>query len=76
MLSCGVSLLGEHRLGMESKAEFSRLFIWHERTPNKPLEWTGLRSTLFYLHKLPACHSGAAFEGCVVLDGNLQGSVA
>jgi len=26
--------------------------------------------------KLHACHSRAAFEGCVVLDGSQQGSVA
>jgi hypothetical protein len=32
-------------------------------TSNTPLEWTGRHQTLLRRPRLPACHSGAAFEG-------------
>ena len=42
-------------------------------TSNKSFEWTGHHQLSAEPPQVPACHSRAAFEGCVVLDQSQQG---
>jgi len=44
--------------------------------PTSPSSGQAAISFQLRLPKLPACHSRAAFEGCVILDESQQGGVA
>ena len=43
------------------EAEVCGRFLWGSDTSNKPLEWQDTTNSQLRRHRLPACHSRAAF---------------